>query len=382
MQMISHDLNIAISSFYRMSKSRFQHGTFEQKPDQKVCPTIAINIVEAKVPSFHKRSSRRLNVTADESLRKSSRRKLSQHSQNVRTLIVRAARSLLLQCSSSRDFFDDGSTVSVCGDDIRMMTEAKECDFTGNNLFRCGYYKEALTSYSKALTLKRECLKVHMEEKKPEQKNHVLASIATSINNIGYLRQSLGNSSSDEIMESFQNALQIKMEVLGTGDVSVGTTLNNIGSVYFKNCAYQDAIGAYEKSLEIMISHLGEDHIDIATVHSNISDVYLATNDLEKAKIRYNLALDIRWPQLNCEDRKVTRLLEKIASIDMVDLSQRRMLERSNSEDFEDSDWNGSDKSFENDLTYVEEVTRNIVSEMFQDRIEFIRGMRSSQDKK
>jgi hypothetical protein len=65
----------------------------------------------------------------------------------------------------------------------------------------------------------------------PETENaqQLLASVATSINNIGYLRRRSGGKT-DEIMAAYQDSLQIKKEILGDTDLSVGKTSITLGA--------------------------------------------------------------------------------------------------------------------------------------------------------
>ena len=161
-------------------------------------------------------------------------------------------------------------------------------------------------------------------------------SVATSINNIGYLRQQSGQASAEETMEAYKNSLQIKRRVLGKDNLSVGKTLNNLGTVHYLKREYEQALRAYREALEIMITTLGSHHLDVGTVHSNIGDVYWAQSGDSKsaegqdcqekfyqtsrnsALRHYRHSLEIRWEELkDHHDPKIIRLLEKIAALEM-----------------------------------------------------------------
>ncbi|KAI2490304.1 hypothetical protein MHU86_24268 [Fragilaria crotonensis] len=178
----------------------------------------------------------------------------------------------------------------------RIVEAAHALDNAGNDLFAKGKFNEALDSYTRALKLKRRTLKFGVS---PESQNaqKLLASVATSINNIGYLRQRAG-ANTEEIMTAYQDSLQIKREILGDKDLSVGKTLNNIGSVYFGSRAYAEALVAYAEAKIIMEHNLGQEHLDVATVHSNIGDVHLAQRQLADARENYAASLNIRWTAL------------------------------------------------------------------------------------
>jgi hypothetical protein len=61
----------------------------------------------------------------------------------------------------------------------------------------------------------------------------IIAPVATSINNMTYLKQRTGQASAHKTMASYLKSLQTKREILGPNHLSVGKTLNNIGSVFY-----------------------------------------------------------------------------------------------------------------------------------------------------
>lgn len=283
---------------------------------------------------------------------------------------------------------DDDPQVSSYGDYQRILEAAHTLDNIGNTQFERKEYQDALKSYSSALKLKRTSLNFrHKKEEGSDATEQLLASVATSINNIGYLRQRSGGCTTDEIMTAYQDSLQIKKEILGEKDLGVGKTLNNIGSVYFGDHAYEDSMKAYEEALEILITNLGPKHLDVATVHSNIGDVYLAQKQLEASGLSYREALKIRWAQLSDNDPKIIRLLEKIATIEMVDtqreLIRQRLFARMNGEYWADAsdeedeiDFHKLVEAVKADVCYVEMVKRKMALEMIRDKIGLLRDMR------
>jgi len=297
----------------------------------------------------------------------------------------------------------DGWTVSSSQDNDeeiqRRIEEASELDQAGNNLIQQGKHDDALKAYILALKYKDLMLKTSIvsddnagenssENSSPaisiRMKDQLLASVATSINNIGYLRQHLGDTSSDEIMSAYQDSLRIKKKILGESDLSIGTTLNNIGSVYFSNEDHKEAMNSYQQALDIMVDHLGTFHLDVATVQSNIGDVYAATDEFELARMYYDQALEVRWSEIGNNDPKTTRLLERIAAIDMAETTKNlierpeTVYERKTSEQYcppPDTYTTLADDIFENVLS-MEESENSLEIEMFRDKIEMICGMR------
>jgi tetratricopeptide (TPR) repeat protein len=266
-----------------------------------------------------------------------------------------------------------------------MVNSAATLDNAANDLFAKGRYNQALASYTRALQLKKRSLKFGVLVPESENAQKLLASVATSINNIGYLRQRNGGGTSEEIMTAYQDSLQIKREILGRDDLSVGKTLNNIGSVYFGTRQYAKALVAYEEACNILTLHLGATHLDVATVHSNIGDVHLAQRHLAEARAQYAIALEIRWSQLPDGNPKVVRLLEKIAAIDMADTPEKiEEIQLADDEDFivEEGEepvikqFQELRVAVQEDVTYVEGVKRHMALEMIRDKIQMIREMR------
>mmetsp|Transcript_4920 Transcript_4920/g.5716 ORF Transcript_4920/g.5716 Transcript_4920/m.5716 type:complete len:122 (+) Transcript_4920:1-366(+) len=119
-------------------------------------------------------------------------------------------------------------------------------------------------------------------------------------------------------------------------------------------------------------------------MHSNIGDVYAATEKLDAARMSYEEALNIRWTELGSTDPRTTRLLERIAEIDMAETTRNlverpaTIVERKTSEDYypaEDTPTSLADDIYDN-VVSMEELKRSLELEMFRDKIEMICEMR------
>ena len=179
----------------------------------------------------------------------------------------------------------------------------------------------------------------------------LLASVATSVNNVCYARQMMGLASPDEALTAYQSSLELKRKVRaekvgqaeGTDainnepsseshsrqskptykkkdqlndqeqhDLSVAKTLNNIGTVHLSTGNYPSALSSFRESCGLMLSILGPDHIDVSTVHSNAGDALLGMKRYGEATEEYGRALKIRSARSGMDHRKSQRLLEKI----------------------------------------------------------------------
>lgn len=284
----------------------------------------------------------------------------------------------------------------------RNARAASALDEKGNDLFEKGYFDKAMACYTKALKLKRRTFAHLLEETddleeelmlRDESGNladpQALVSMATSINNIGYLRQRSGDATPEETMAAYKKSLRIKRRILGNDSLSVGKTLNNIGSVHYLKRELDHALSAYDEALEIMKANLGEKHPDVATVMSNIGDVYLAQDNKETSIKYYRLALCIRWEAFGNHSPRVVRLLEKISNLEIGDLNSKMASQKTLWGDDGASDvMVGSDfqpvsealrllqEQVRNDIEQVDQMERDAAVETLKDKIIIIRGMR------
>jgi tetratricopeptide (TPR) repeat protein len=326
-----------------------------------------------------------------------------------KTLIMNG--DIVLSASHSNATSDTATTASTTSSKNRALRREAErisraaasLDTKGNELFEKGYFDKAMACYSKALKLKRRTFAHLLEEVDDMEEQltlcesqradpQVLVSMATSINNIGYLRQRSGDATPDETMAAYSKSLHIKRRVLGNDSLSVGKTLNNIGSVHYLKREFDQAIPAYEEALRIMKVNLGDKHTDVATVMSNIGDVFLAQGDPETSLRQYRQALSIRWENFGEKDPRVVRLLEKIAKVEIGD----RMMTPKKATNEEQQTWD-DDEGSENldsglkpiaeefqvlhrevskDIEHVTMMERRATVEMLKDKIVIIRGMR------
>jgi len=421
--------NLKFASSFRSRRRRPKEGKDVNKKNRNNRKTV---IIEEKgkvfaVDHYHQPRIVRENggIVTEKHLKNKSSSSSSSNSRrgsNKKRFMADAKRPLIILARglSARILFErnkvndrnnssDGWTISSSQDNDeeiqRLLEEASELDQAGNVFFEQGRYQDALKSYTQALKYKDQTLKSEnvvnddddannattdeqqqeRETKPPlistRMKNQLLASVATSINNIGFIRQKLGDTTAEDIMSAYQDSLRIKKKILGENDLSIGTTLNNIGSVYFKDGNYELAMESYQRALEIMVSNLGMYHLDVATVHSNIGDVYAAMmpNKLDAARISYDAALQVRWSELGVADPCTTRLLERIAAIDMAE-TERNLIERprKTSEDYcppSDTPTTLADDIYDN-VVSMEEFERDLELEMFRDKIEMICEMR------
>jgi len=295
----------------------------------------------------------------------------------------------------------------------RITQEAADLDKRGNDCFERGEYDQAFAVYQQALQLKKQTLSSTQHEKQlassrnfdqslqqqqdnsgDDAEHHerteksILASVATSINNMTYLKQRSGQATTHETMASYLKSLQIKREILGPEHLSVGKTLNNIGSVFYLQRAFDPAVAAYKEAARIMTAALGADHLDVSTVTCNIGDCYCATNQRTEALEKYRQALPIRWHHLGPDDPKVVRLMEQISSLEMgiLPVNGDDHLSDSEGEEFAEEDkqrhaeFNDDlrtlQQELEEDMKFFDLLERQAAIDMVKDKTRVFREMR------
>jgi tetratricopeptide (TPR) repeat protein len=275
-------------------------------------------------------------------------------------------------------------------------------DKAGHELFAVGSYEAAFLRYERALLLKRTSLQKADEvqegnhssaidgdlirQQEQQQRADVVASVATSINNITYLRQRAGLLSADDSLASYFKSLQMKRETLGPDHLSVGKTLNNIGSVFYLKKEYHPALQAYKEARRIMEANLGSEHGDVGTVVSNIGDVYFALNRNDEALEQYRAALQIRWVSLGPSDVKVARLMQRIAALETGKQPEREGDEsESDTDEYLDADRKDAvfkedilslQEELEEDMKFFIHVEQEMALNMLKDKLRIFRELR------
>ncbi|GAX18315.1 hypothetical protein FisN_23Hh208 [Fistulifera solaris] len=271
---------------------------------------------------------------------------------------------------------------------IQISLAVKALDRAGNALFEQGDYDGAFLRYERSLWLKQKTVEDEVSSRKhSEQDKSVMAAVATSINNMTYLKQRSGKASTAETMSSYLKSLQIKREILGPDHLSVGKTLNNIGSVFYMSREFEAALTAYKDAFRILKKHLGEDHLDAITVVCNIADVQVAMGDKEGALLNYRKALALRWNELGAQDTKVVRLMEQVARLETgeqpkLDLDEDNEFRLASQEEMREEavfmvDLKELQQELDEDMKYFDLVERQMAIDMLRDRTQMIREMRA-----
>jgi tetratricopeptide (TPR) repeat protein len=87
----------------------------------------------------------------------------------------------------------------------------------------------------------------------------------------------------EKALDCWNNALEIRSQILGESHVDVANTLNNIGIALGKLNRSEEAIVSLHRALEIRIDHYGPEHAEVAATLHNIGNIYQLHGDFEAA---------------------------------------------------------------------------------------------------
>lgn len=138
-------------------------------------------------------------------------------------------------------------------------------------------------------------------------------SVATSLVNLGIVCSDGGDYAGAET--AYRRALAIRMKALGAEHPDVARTLNNLGVVFFHRGEYAAAREQHERALAIREKALGPRHADVATSLSNLALVSGVTGDYAQARPLLERALSIREEALGPEHPYVSTTLSDLASV-------------------------------------------------------------------
>lgn len=95
----------------------------------------------------------------------------------------------------------------------------------------------------------------------------------------------------------------------------VGTELNNIAALYFKQGRWSDAAALFERALEIQARTVGNTNVEYARTLNNLGVVSANENDFEKANQYYCQALKIRKDALGVHNKDYALSLHNIGRL-------------------------------------------------------------------
>ena len=111
----------------------------------------------------------------------------------------------------------------------------------------------------------------------------------------------------DEALLCWQNALEVRLQILGEDHLDVANTYNNIGIAQGKIGSYAEAIDSLGRAQAIRSKQLGEEHTEVAATLHNIGNVHQQSGNFAKAVEFFALSKQLQETHLGKNHVQVAR---------------------------------------------------------------------------
>ena len=123
----------------------------------------------------------------------------------------------------------------------------------------------------------------------PEQRRDLLGSVYNNLGTAYWLEGKY-----DEALKEYEKALAIQEPNSNTDDSQLALTYDNIGSSLLYQHAFDKAMACFNKALQLQINSLGENHPQTAGTYISMGVVYSYQQQLGQALAMYNKALAVQ----------------------------------------------------------------------------------------
>ena len=178
---------------------------------------------------------------------------------------------------------------------------AKGLNTLGGAYLFGGQYDLAVSPFEQALQLRKELLgEEHYD-------------VAVSLNELALLYKSQGRYSEAEPL--YLQALELVKKLVGEEHPSVATSLNNLAGLYYSQGRYSEAEPLYLQALELNKKLLGEYHPDVAVSLNNLAELYRAQGIYSEAEPLHLEVLELSKKLLGEEHPYVATSLNNLAGL-------------------------------------------------------------------
>ena len=160
--------------------------------------------------------------------------------------------------------------------------------------------------YAKAEPLFEQALQIRKQVLGPEHPD-----TASSLNNLALLNVRIGDYAKAEPL--LQQALQIFKKVLGPEHPETATALSNLAGLYYERGDYAKAEPLLQQALQIFRKVLGPEHPDTAASLNSLAVLYDHMGDYAKAEALYQQSLQINKKVLGPEHPHTVASLNSLA---------------------------------------------------------------------
>ncbi|WP_062297547.1 tetratricopeptide repeat protein [Nostoc piscinale] len=189
-----------------------------------------------------------------------------------------------------------------------QLANFEETAETARRLNNISYTLHEKGEYGKAEPLLQQALQIRMKVLGAEHPD-----TANSLNSLAVLYKSQGRY--DEAEPLFKQALQIKMKVLGDKHPDTANSLNNLAFLYYSQGRYDEAEPLYNQALQIKMKVLGAEHPDTALTFNNLALLFTYKGRYDEAEPLYNQALQIMIKVLGGEHPDTATSLNNLAGL-------------------------------------------------------------------
>lgn len=167
--------------------------------------------------------------------------------------------------------------------------------------WRAGDYREAVQPFEQALTLQMQLHGTHDPR------------VASTLSNLAAIYDELGHFEKAEML--YRKALNIHEQTLGSRNLITARTKNNLATLLSAVHQSQEAETLYEHALDTRKHLLGLVHPDTATTLNNLAALYVSQGKHEKAEPLYAQALEIDRTTLGETHPNTANSLNNLAAL-------------------------------------------------------------------
>lgn len=153
-------------------------------------------------------------------------------------------------------------------------------------------YDDALESFQKALDLRLQILDTDLDENTSDRNLNI--SIISSYNAIGL--SNFRMKKYEQAIRNYEKSVPISEEIYGPDHPITGMTYNNLGTAHYKERDFEQSLSNYLKALSSKeeIMNLGPlpIHQDMYSIYTNVGAVYWKLGDKENAKVYFQKAFE------------------------------------------------------------------------------------------
>ena len=168
----------------------------------------------------------------------------------------------------------------------KLMTSPfrKQSEAIGNGWNAKGLQKATKQDWEGALQCFENALQIRIQVLGENHKD-----VANTMNNAGIAMGRLGRE--EEAMEHLEKALKIRTLLHGTDHADVAATLHNIGNIRQQMADYQGALESFTEARRILEQLLGDGSVQVARAWNAIGHVHFEAQDFAEARDAYTHAL-------------------------------------------------------------------------------------------